>query len=297
VLQVLAALRSQGKLVLLLDALDQAPPDGVAVDVLHGLLNDPEWRGCRFVVSGRPHALQRHWQRLFDTELGIAWRFVQLDEFNEREQRQFLGQTRDARERFDLIPQEAREILSTPRVLEYLRDLPDRELQQIRTAGDVYWHSINHLLREGMKNSDEARHIGLASQEPTPKTVQRRSLRRALELLGGIAFGMSSTLVPRAGGDPDELVPNFDGVPPGRFRQFADRVQGLLERRPGQPSRQLLDRDIDSLAALNDFLSHGIFDTDVTGLDRIFWRNRTLQEFFTAYWLAQFCTDDDAALL
>jgi hypothetical protein len=155
VLRVLEGLRSQGKLVLLLDALDQAPPDGVAVDVLRWLVEDPDWRGCRFVVSGRPHALQRHWQRLFDTELGIAWRYVQLDEFNEPQQRQFLGQTSDGRERFDLIPQEAREILSTPRVLEYLRDLPDRELQQIRTAGDVYWHSINHLLREGMKNSDE----------------------------------------------------------------------------------------------------------------------------------------------
>ena len=56
-----------------------------------------------------------------------------------------------------------------------------------------------------------------------------------------------------------------------------------------------MDRDIDSLAALNDFLSHGIFDTDVAGLDRIFWRNRTLQEFFTAYWLAQYCSEADAA--
>ena len=153
-LRVLESLRRQGRIVLLLDALDQAPPDGAAVQVLRDLLDDHDWDGCRIVVSGRPYALQRHWERLFAAGLGFGWRFVQLDEFDADQQRQFLGRTRDGRERYDLIPEPAREILGTPRVLEYLRDLPDRDLQQVRTAGDVYWHSINHLLREGLKNSE-----------------------------------------------------------------------------------------------------------------------------------------------
>ena len=293
--RVLESLRRQGRIVLLLDALDQAPADGAAVQVLRSLLEDHDWHACRIVVSGRPHALQRHWERLFATGPGFGWRFVQLDEFDADQQRQFLGQTRDGRERWKLIPETAREILGTPRVLEYLRDLPDRELQLIQTAGDVYWHSINHLLKEGMKNSEEARHLGLSPDERTPATVQARSLARGRELLGAIAFRMTSTLTPRAGSEAGEWVPNFDGVPPGQFQRFTDDVYGLLARRPGASDRKHLDRDIDSLAALNDFLEHGIFDTDVVGLDRIFWRNRTLQEFFTAYWLAQYCSEADAA--
>jgi hypothetical protein len=57
-------------------------------------------------------------------------------------------------------------------VLEYLRELPDAELTQIRTAGDVYWHSVNHLLKAGMKGSVDARKIGLAPGEmPEFETV------------------------------------------------------------------------------------------------------------------------------
>ena len=80
-----------------------------------------------------------------------------------------------------------------------------------------------------------------------------------------------------------EQVPNFDGVPPNGFDLFKDRLLERLGRAPGGESRQLLERDLDCLAALNDFLAHGIFDTDLAGLDRILWRNRTLQEFFAAY--------------
>jgi hypothetical protein len=80
--------------VLLLDALDQAPPDGSAVAALRRLLVNPDWKGCRIIVSGRPHALQRYWSELFDASVEPGWRFVQLDEFDERQQRAFLGDSR-----------------------------------------------------------------------------------------------------------------------------------------------------------------------------------------------------------
>jgi hypothetical protein len=288
--EMLDRLRAEGRVVLLVDALDQAPPDGSAVRALRAILEDPDWKACRIVVSGRPYALQRHWREVFDGQHGFGWRFLQLDEFDERQQRQFLGS-----DRFDLIPREARDILGTPRVLEYLRALSDEELKQIKTTGDVYWHSINHLLKLGMKNSEKARQLGLAAGEPPPPDVQARSVARARKLLGAIAFQMTATLVRRTGATEDsaEMVPNFDGVRPGEFERFKDQLFGRL----GDQDRQLLERDVDSLAALNDFVSHGIFDTDVVGLDRILWRNRTLQEFFAAFWLAQHCWAPDAALL
>jgi formylglycine-generating enzyme required for sulfatase activity len=46
---------------------------------------------------------------------------------------------------------------------------------------------------------------------------------------------------------------------------------------------------------MNSFLAHGFFDTE--GLSSILWRNRSLQEFFTACWLAQYCADADVTHL
>lgn len=287
-LRLLTQLRADGHVVLLIDALDQAPPDGRSLGVLRALLEDLDWRQTRIVVSGRPYALQRHWAELFDTGRGFGWRFLQLVEFDEAEQLSFLG-----RERFDRVPKEARDVLSTPRVLEYLRSLPDSDLGRIRTAGDVYWHSANHLLKEGMRNSHQARLMGLAADEPAPGAVQVRSLRRARKLLGGIAWQMASTLIRPATASGDGPVPNFEGVPPGQFDAFEQALFVRLQ----DASLPLLKRDIDSLAALNDFVAHGFFDTDMVGLDSVFWRNRTLQEFFAAYWLAQHCTAEDAQRL
>ena len=292
--RVLESLRDQGRLVLVLDALDQAPSDGPAVEVLGQLLADPRWRRCRIVLSARPHALQRHWTNVFATQREFGWRFVQLDEFDEQEQRRFLGQDDAGQERFELVPTEAREILSTPRVLEYLHGLPDADLKQIQTAGDVYWLSVQHLLTEGMRNSEAARQVGLAAQEMTPANVQARSLRRARQLLGAIAFEMTSTLVVRRDAEGEEQrVPNFDGVRRGTFERFRKRLLQRLSAASSAADAQLLDRDLDGLAALNDFVSQGFFDT-VEGLQENFWRNRTLQEFFTAYWLSQGCSQKDA---
>jgi hypothetical protein len=57
--------------------------------------------------------------------------------------------------------------------------------------------------------------------------------------------------------------------------------------------------DIDRrLAALNGILQHGFFDSgDSEGLRQILWRNRSLQEFCAAYWMSQFCTEQDAQTL
>ena len=58
------------------------------------------------------------------------------------ESRRFLGSDARGQDRLDSIPKEAHEILSTPRVLSYLRNLPDADLKRVRTSGDVYWHRL-----------------------------------------------------------------------------------------------------------------------------------------------------------
>ena len=299
-LRAVEALRREGRLVLLLDALDQEPADGAAAVLVGQLLDDPAWRKCRIVISGRPHAIQRHWTQLFATDSGHGWQFVQVDEFTPEEQRLFLGADGNGKDRLDLIPEEAREILSTPRVLSYLRGLSDTDLHKIRTVGDVYWHSIQRLLIEGMQGSDAARRIGLEPEEPTPAKVQNRSKNRAEKLLAAIAFEMTSTRVRRADAVSGDLssTPNFDGVPRNKFQRFRERLlQRLSPDSVTDRTRTLLDRDLDGLAALNNFIEQGFFDTTVEGMKELFWRNRSLQEFFTALWLSQYGTADDAALL
>ena len=296
--QILAQLRQSGRLVLLLDALDQAPADGPAVDTLCALLDSSDWHQCRIVIGARPHALQRHWDKLFDAPR-VGWRFVQLDEFDEDEQRLFLGNTADGRSRYHLVPEEAREILSVPRVLEYLRKLPDGELAKIRAPSDVYWQAANHMIKQGMKNSERARMLGLSEREPVPDKVQARSLDHALKLLGAIAFQMTSQRVARrpAPDAPVEWAPNFDRVGRNTFAAYKDELFARIGTGTSGGDTRLLNRDLDCLAAMNDILAHGFFETDVEGLNQILWRNRTLQEFFTAYWLSQHFHDSSAEFL
>jgi len=293
--QTIRRLRGQGRLVLLFDALDQAGADGTAVTLLRNLLNDPQWQPCRFILSGRPHALTRHWTDLFDNP---AWQYVQLDEFTEAQQRRFLGRDQAGRDRFDRLSEDAREILSVPRVLEYLRAMPEDRWGRIARAADVYWEAVQYMVARGMNNSAEARRLGLLPNEAVPERVTDRQFSRAMEMLGAIAFQMTATRSRRparegATGPQTAWVPNFDRVGQNELKPFREKVIARLmcKRVDDVPeeARRVFERDFDCLAAMNDVLSQGLLDVarqGVGGLSQILWRNRTLQEFFTAYWIA-----------
>jgi formylglycine-generating enzyme required for sulfatase activity len=294
--QMLRRLRDQGKLVLLFDALDQTGAASAQIATLCQIVSCGEWRDCRIVVSGRPHALVLHWDKLL-ADRSIGWRFLQLDEFDEGQQKIYLGQTDGGQSRHDFIRPEAREILGTPRVLQYLRGLTDGELGQIRTPSDVYYKSLWHLISEGMAQDKTARSIRLpAGAEPPPK-VQTNAVLGTLELLGAIAFEMTSW--PGSPGEASSFGdegwaprPNFDQISPGDFNRFVRRIR----QRVPEPTTAT---DIDRLAALNGILQHGFFDSgdQADGLRQILWRNPSLQEFCAAYWMSQFCTEADAQTL
>jgi serine/threonine protein kinase/formylglycine-generating enzyme required for sulfatase activity len=344
--RVLDLLRKQGRLVLLFDALDQTRGDGSAVQTLRDLLHDPQWDRVRIILSSRPHALQRHWGELFESPR-IPWRFVQLDEFDEHQQRDYLGKDASGEDRIKAVPEEAREILSVPRVLEYLRKLPDAELRTIRSTSDVYWRAVTRMILQGLK-ADEARTLGLPDRSVPPANVQQQSLRVARKLLGAMAFEMTSMPVARLGppasaapgeppasaipslaegrteGVPDRtktdplaeanrilakggpggvlrpvvadtlpsrLVPNFHRVDNGEYEQFCKTVFRRVEEPHYRGNYRAFEQDLDRLSAMNEVLDRGFLD--VEGLDQILWRNRTLQEFFTAYWMAKHCTKAD----
>ena len=286
--------RQQGRLVVLFDALDQASEP--TVRRLCAFF-DPVWRDCRLIISGRPHALQRYWDLLFHQT--ADWRFLQLDEFTEPEQRQFLGQVADGaaaeqeQDRFDLIPEEARQILSVPRVLEYLRELTDEELTTIRTPSDVYWRATRRMIAKGLESHD-ARTLGGNSRDPAYQ------IALAEQLLAAIAFQMTGMPSPDscpAAGTRSGIAPNFDRVPPGPTMEgFCQDVH----RRVNEPHYQTrgysgFRDDLHALNAMNSGLAYGFLDSEL--LASILWRNRSLQEFFTAVWLARYCDGQDVQRL
>jgi hypothetical protein len=291
---ILRRLRDQGRLVLLLDALDQTVAGSAQIDTLCQIVSSDQWHDCRIVLSGRPYALVSHWDRLFKNHRTIGWRFVEVEEFDERQQEAYLGKTADGKSRYkEFIRPEAREILGTPRVLQYLRGFSDTALSEIRTVSDVYYRSLRHLIEEGMEKRPQAAAMGL---------------RRTMVLLGAIAFEMTSWPAPPEDGPREEDPgghPNFVQIEPGDFGRFVDCVTAREQRRDKERKVQREPTtaiDINRLAVLNGILEHGFFDSSDRGerddgLQQILWRNRSLQEFCAAYWMSQCCLKDDLATL
>ena len=269
--------RRRGRLALLFDGLDQTP---AAIPNLQRVLDSPHFANCRVFVAGRPYSIQRHWSELFERP---DWLFVRVEEFSVPQQQEYLGTTADNRSRWELLPEEARQILGTPRVLNYVRTIADAELPRLRTAADVYVRAVEVLLREGMANSPEARLLGWKTATP-PAKVDPRNLTEGWKLLGAIACEMTlQTIEVRDAEGVLRRVPNFDRIPAGRaFEDFT----GRLEQRYRSRTDVGLPQDLVALAALNDVLEHGVFDTDLQGLQEVQFRNRSLQEFLCAYYLA-----------
>jgi len=306
---ILRRLRDQGRLVLLLDALDQTVAGSAQIDTLCQIVSSDQWHDCRIVLSGRPYALVLHWDKLFKNHLAIGWRFLEVQEFDEDQQERYLGRTTDGKSRYkEFIRPEAREILGTPRVLRYLRGLPDAVLSEIRTVSDVYYRSLRQLVREGMEKRPAAAPIGLPAGASPPPKVSPRAIRRAMELLGAIAFEMTSWPAAREDrmpGETSDASPNFDQIKPGDFGRFVD---GVIAREQKRDKERDVAResttaiDIDRLAVLNGILEHGFFDSSdegdgSDGLQQILWRNRSLQEFCAAYWMSQCCLEKDVQTL
>lgn len=255
-----------GELTLIVDALDQIDEsnDRVAQSVVAGLRrflsNYPQ---VRCVVSGRPWAVQHFYDSLF----GAAgqqgrWTFAQVDEFQEPEIRDYLGE-----ERADALRLLEADLMAVPRFLDRLRRIKPRRLNQLRTGADVYWESLQPLLEAGCQRQQ----AGIKINEAIP-------------LLSLLAFQMT-------------LERKFVRVPPGKqfddFRQAALRTGarqlGLDPDR--QEDRAVFVEQLNRVAQLNVGLKHLLMDT--RDLKEIHWQDATLQAFLTAVWITRYAGDDE----
>ncbi|MBX7168107.1 MAG: SUMF1/EgtB/PvdO family nonheme iron enzyme [Pirellulales bacterium] len=254
-----------GRLTLLFDGLDLA--SSAAVEVLRTLLDSEVLNvpgaPCRVVIAGRPYSVDTHWDTLFDRATpGGAWEFALLEEFTEPQQILRLG-----KDRYDLVPAEARPILGTPRVLQYLREVPLDEFATIRTPSDVFWRATEKMLNEARTRK---------SDDPGGVTHDQ-----AVALLAAIAFEMYT----------GEAAPNRIGVAgEGTMIPFLEQVTLLLQQaRPahGYLYPTVVDQ-LFELAGWNTIVACG-FGRNKSP-EKIQFRDTSLLEFFAATWLARYAT-------
>lgn len=283
----LRRLRDQGRLVLLFDGLDEVTPDSPSITALAEMTQpNTVWRHCRIVVAGRPYAITTMWDHIFENERAAGWRFVLIDEFTPEEQERYLGT-----ELYRRVPEDAREILTVPRVLYYLRRYV-QDPRRIQSASHVYWTAVRRIISDGLDAG--AQGGGRAAGTVNLQTHVKLELSDALLLLA--AFGFELAVVRgefNAVACDDALVIAVASAcqthlssltPKGRVdvTQGRDWVQWVKERLP-------------LLAATNgpfkhDLIEHGCPET-------IQFRNRSLQEFFAAYWMSNYCLEDQVDVL
>ncbi len=253
------------RLMIVFDGLDQV---GSAA-VLKLVIDDAAWKNCRFVVAGRPNAIQREWTELFERE---DWTFLRLEEFDEDQQRKFLGRLENGKLRFDQINEGARKILGVPRVLMYLAMTTEADLAGLKTAADILNSAVGKMIRDALGKSNDATTV---NKTPASQTLRVADLRRLLSL---IAYRMTLSKDPT-----EKKAPNFDRVPDQTT--FANFCRQIKTQYTGD-----FDRDLKTLASLNTILEQGFFEageTSTTDFTEFQFSNRTLQEFFCAEYMAQ----------
>ena len=266
------------RLLLLFDGLDHLNN----VDALCEVLTSNRWRDCHIGIGARPFALNRYWDQLFKDP---DWRFIKVEPFTVSQQKTYLG------DKYDAVKESARHLLSVPRVIKYIFELPRDEIEKLNTAADVYYGAIKHQIKWGLKGSPKAREIGSDTGDP-PEDASDTGIEKTFHLLSAIAFDMVNNQVEQAIKRDGETIghrktPNFEKVSKGKMPEFKERIQKLTKR-------ENFDRAWNALAAINNGVLNGIFDDDTDGLTEVQFSNRSLQEFLCAYYLAQYCGREDS---
>ena len=258
-----------GEFTLLVDAMDQLSrpdPEGKAV-ALSEFLSDI-CPNCRCVVSGRPPAIDRFWDHLFDKSQ--EWIFAQIDQFTDDQCEKYLGD-----KRFKLLKRLDADLVAVPRMLETLHRVPDDQLETIRTGSDIYWRAMKETL-----NKD----VNLQQDSHKFETVLFWFSLLAFETL-------------RLG--------NLNGVArseedPNAVEDFLDKVWKAHE---AQIRKQYIRKQFDSfddelkrLANLNSVLVFSVLNTSDV-LQQIKFRDQTVRDFLAAIWVTKFAQESDVEWL
>jgi hypothetical protein len=302
ILPVLLGLRSLGRITLLLDSIDQASKAGLSL--VRDLLGSRDWNGCPIVLSARPHAIFDRWEELIGPD-EARWRFVRVEPLAVGDRKLLLS--RDGIDRYKRLPPGGQELMANPRNIKYVLkcDAPEttrtgREpdaiheftLHDLRTASHVFAGAADHMIRSGMA-SPEARKLWCDKSRPPPREASQRQIEFALDLLGALAYTMFCSPSPDQQ-DGGVSRPNVSHVPVKAMPQFTRQVhRRLRDAEVCDPDYRIedLEGDLLALAQLNAEIKFDLLDSHRH--DAFRWYDRSLQEFFAAWWLSRYARSAD----
>jgi hypothetical protein len=300
----LARYRAQGRITLLFDSIDQASRRGLRL--VRAALSDGNWKDCPVVISARPHAVFEQWDEL----IGAGeqdWRFVRIEPLAEEQQEVLLNQ--GGQDRYRHVHRDGRRLLGNPRTIEYVRrcpvstaDRPHKEptdlsrytLRDLRTGSHVFAGAVQYLIECGMAAPD-ARRLGLRPDATPSEDLVPGQVDYAHNLLAALAYTMYCSRSPGGEG------PNVSHIPPGKpMEMFLKKVRRRLIAagvRRHTYALQRLHEDIKALGALNTEIHYDLLDTRPKRRGVFRWHDRSLQEFYAAWWLSRFAGEKDVERL
>ena len=225
-----------------------------------------------------------------------------VDEFTPDEQKKYLGE-----ERYNAVPEDARDLLTVPRVLYYLRNhvllAEVRQPIKLKAASDVYWNAVLHILEKGLEprvpGGRYAAGVEKAAGKMTPDgELGVISIEDALLLLSALAYTIS-VKVWVSEPVPWETVKVDVAKQVGLF-QYSRKQRDPTGDFPEPPDigdrwSAKVDGWLKQLAAMNGPLSHALLDSEFP--KQIQFRNRSLREFFTGLWMSRYCVRSQLSAL
>lgn len=277
--ELLLAKIRQGKLTLIVDAVDQFAGTierarDAAAALRAFLQRHPS---IRCVVTGRPYAIQRFSGELFEQ---FDWDIVQLGPFDEQQAERRVG----SEAKWNWLRRHGNVRMGVPRWIDVLRSVDDAELgEHVRTLSDLYLRAIRSLMKAARREQLDA--------------LDEDS---AWYLFALLAFEMVT--------DPDGPYRgqgagiSSDSIDEFKYRIWEERQD--VPRNHKRPARlkaaftdyEIFDRKLGQLGALNEMLDDPVIagnDDDPSELKQIFWRDQTLQDMFAALWMTRWATASD----
>ncbi len=282
------AARESGRLVLLIDGVDQAGPE---LQPILKQLDEPAWRNVAVFVSGRPHAVPAYWEDRQGSMLDARkWCFIEPMEFEEDQVKIYLDASVDDLDKvgesriFNMVHGQLGSLIYLPRLLSLLRTLEEKDLTDLRTGVSIYLRAIRKLIASSVNSEDFSASL---EERAVLRTVDQ-IVQAMFEVLSAIAY---MTLYDAAGflaNNQEVLAPFNNGT---NFENLVKRLNCISEPAVSY-DRKNVQGVLRLLGGLSTVVGNGIFeDRDVSSdktLRNVVWANPTIRRFFAAYWLACF---------
>ncbi|SEQ25163.1 SUMF1/EgtB/PvdO family nonheme iron enzyme [Nitrosomonas ureae] len=296
--------KDAGRIVLLIDGLDHFQKQNKMSSWLIELQS--AWHNCSIVLSGRPYVVNsKTWSsRRSNNQMFVGnWQFYRLKEFTENQQKAYLGVTnsRDQEQsivfRRDLVPEGERGMLGIPRVLEYLLELTPEQFSKIDSVTKVFDSALSNLVTKSLNENEKLKKLGqYPSQFDLNQTDQTKYV---LAILGVLAFLMTQQ---RRSDEQNQEDWNFNSleISPDVLTQATERIKRHFSDKLGIDQSKICSDIRDGLIQFSSVMTNGILESIITSPDSpdniyyLFWTSKSVQCYFTAYWLACYADETDA---